>query len=765
MSNPITLAPNGGKHGGAEQELRSSQRTTPEHLKTLKVAMVYQDFGQQGGIERYILQAALLLSQTNGFEPFIICSEDGSLLNNLHEAGIKAYGIKSPDIMKKSFLRTLDKSAQKQIFQILKNESPDLIHTHIGLTENLLYKQWGFPVIYTFHGYGSLFSDSQIPSGLLSWPKRWFKSQTKKMFHKTVNSIDRLLWVSQAERQRMYNEGYITSPTIGQVLHNGIDISKIRQEFLTVNQLASRRMLGIPESIKGPVVTFIGRLDDNKNPMAFIRLAKTLQDFSRRENCPLPVFCMAGDGPLMEKVKSQASEIKQFFVLGHLTNVIPLMAITNLVVSTSLREGFGLSLVESMAVGVPVLSYATGGASEILSPPEHSLQSCLVEVDNEKELAKKAIAFLEKPSQTPKNNSTTQLMSRAEDFDTTRFINNLTTVYRQTVPLVSVIMAAYNAEDTILRAVHSVLNQSYTNLELLVVDDGSQDNTLGLLNTVTDNRLKLIPQNNAGVANARNKAFSFATGDYIAFLDADDIWVNRKLATEVQIANEYTTPEKPGCMVYSGYFAVDDENNLFHLPAIVRKDGDLSKLILEQEGIFLPSTTFMHRSVFEAVGGFKPQCHHEDFVFFIEACQKFPAYSTEQRMVIYRQSLTGRCRSILKDYDTAYKAEMAGVNALRPLLSNSDFDCLKVRQQRNLMFRFLMYGYDANAKKLYQLLKQQTVVTNLMQGKKGFLARLTLLTGINFLLSIRVVVQGATQVLLKPLWQKKFKAYTAFFNC
>ena len=86
----------------------------------------------------------------------------------------------------------------------------------------------------------------------------------------------------------------------------------------------------------------------------------------------------------------------------------------------------------------------------------------------------------------------------------------------------SVIIPAYNAEKYILRSVESVLTQTYTNFELIVVNDGSKDNTLNRLKLVSDFRLKVISQTNQGVSIARNTGIINSRGSYICFLDADD---------------------------------------------------------------------------------------------------------------------------------------------------------------------------------------------------------------------------------------------------
>ena len=100
-------------------------------------------------------------------------------------------------------------------------------------------------------------------------------------------------------------------------------------------------------------------------------------------------------------------------------------------------------------------------------------------------------------------------------------------------PLVSIIMPAYNAEKTILESIESVLRQTYRNWELIVVNDGSKDSTSAVVLAIRDERVRLIEQENAGVANARNNGINNSTGEYIAFLDSDDLWVEEKLERQI----------------------------------------------------------------------------------------------------------------------------------------------------------------------------------------------------------------------------------------
>lgn len=108
------------------------------------------------------------------------------------------------------------------------------------------------------------------------------------------------------------------------------------------------------------------------------------------------------------------------------------------------------------------------------------------------------------------------------------------------LPLISVIIPAYNAQDTIARACQSVLEQSHSNLELIVVNDGSRDNTGRILEELASNheKLRYILQENGGVCKARNTGLQNAKGEYIFFLDADDALVPHCLEKFLQIALE-----------------------------------------------------------------------------------------------------------------------------------------------------------------------------------------------------------------------------------
>lgn len=107
-------------------------------------------------------------------------------------------------------------------------------------------------------------------------------------------------------------------------------------------------------------------------------------------------------------------------------------------------------------------------------------------------------------------------------------------------PLVSVMMPAFNAGDTILKALKSLLNQTYKNWQCIVVDDGSTDNTASIVRSLTDKRIKLIQlEKNMGRGYARQVALDNCDGDFVAMLDSDDWYYNNKLQLQIKAFKEH----------------------------------------------------------------------------------------------------------------------------------------------------------------------------------------------------------------------------------
>jgi len=185
-----------------------------------------------------------------------------------------------------------------------------------------------------------------------------------------------------------------------------------------------------------------------------------------------------------------------------------------------------------------------------------------------------------------------------------------------TAPIVSVIIPVFNAERFLEITIKSVLEQTIKEIEILVVDDGSSDASSGIIDNLLkqDHRIKKISQKNKGVSSARNLGFKYSHGDYIAFLDADDVWLPDNL--EIKL-NKFRQGEFG--MVHSNASIIDTEGEVTG-EILSGCEGNLLKGLLSWKATQIPgpSSILISRSAMEVVGLFDEQLSTSaDMDFFI----------------------------------------------------------------------------------------------------------------------------------------------------
>lgn len=312
---------------------------------------------------------------------------------------------------------------------------------------------------------------------------------------------------------------------------------------------------------------------------------------------------------------------------------------------------------------------------------------------------------------------------------------------------VSVIIPVYQGEKFILGAVKSALRQTYADLEVLVVDDGSTDGTAARLAGISDPRLTVLRQANAGSSAARNRALAQASGEFIAFLDADDRWFPNKL--EIEIGTLKAAADPVG-LAYSWYYAVDENGALLHRSRPHEFSGHVFDTMLRMDDFTVPSASLFHRRVFEEIGGFEVASYHEDRVLFLRAAKAFPVWPTRRYSVVYLQSIEGKGRKILSEFTSARHENLSIVDSLRPHLSAEEADVLRAQQLRSLYFRFLMYGFGKSASRMLSEIDAAT----LRRGLKGWIAWLHAKSGINLMCPLRRIVQGANGAFGQRRWRQ-----------
>jgi glycosyltransferase involved in cell wall biosynthesis len=204
------------------------------------------------------------------------------------------------------------------------------------------------------------------------------------------------------------------------------------------------------------------------------------------------------------------------------------------------------------------------------------------------------------------------------------------------LPLVSVIIPSYNYIDYIGKCLESVLSQDYSRIELIVVDDGSTDGTVELLKNF-GGISKLILQENRGVSIARNRGLLEATGDFIAFLDADDFWDVSKISKQVRVALSTQSD-----LVYSGVNLVNPEGVVVTGAIDPQYEGDCSQYFRKYPTraiITLGTSNALFRKNLIAQSGILDPALSisADWDFFRRYCDFARVSRNNERLVFYRQ--------------------------------------------------------------------------------------------------------------------------------
>jgi glycosyltransferase involved in cell wall biosynthesis len=196
---------------------------------------------------------------------------------------------------------------------------------------------------------------------------------------------------------------------------------------------------------------------------------------------------------------------------------------------------------------------------------------------------------------------------------------------------VSIIIPTYNRGWIIKEAIESVLAQDFIDFELIVVDDGSTDNTSEILHSYRED-ITVFQQNNKGVSAARNRGLSEASGRFIAFLDSDDLWLPKKLSRQVDYFN--LNPDAMICQTEEIWI----RNNMRVNPK--KRHKKLSGMIFEPSldlCLVSPSAVMIRRSLFEEVGGFDetlPAC--EDYDLWLRISCRYPVFLIDTPLIIKR---------------------------------------------------------------------------------------------------------------------------------
>jgi glycosyltransferase involved in cell wall biosynthesis len=206
--------------------------------------------------------------------------------------------------------------------------------------------------------------------------------------------------------------------------------------------------------------------------------------------------------------------------------------------------------------------------------------------------------------------------------------------------LISVIIPAYNCRDTICKTLDSVYAQTVSILEVIVINDGSKDDTFDVITNYKKSKnldnLKILTQENSGVANARNAGLAFCKGDVICFLDSDDTWHATKLKQQLKVLSD--NPELQLCGSLYTDNTISFQENLKLADQVYNITFDMQLY----RNYFQPSTVVFRREVYDELGGFKTgMTHAEEGLFFLKILKHYPCALINECQINYGDGKSG----------------------------------------------------------------------------------------------------------------------------
>jgi glycosyltransferase involved in cell wall biosynthesis len=174
-------------------------------------------------------------------------------------------------------------------------------------------------------------------------------------------------------------------------------------------------------------------------------------------------------------------------------------------------------------------------------------------------------------------------------------------------PLVSVLMCVFNAENYLDEAIESILQQTFSDFEFIILDDGSKDNSLKIIqkHAARDPRIKVISRENRGIIPSRNELLAASKGEYIAVMDADDIALPNRFNLQVQ----YLRSHQEVLGVGGNYHVIDSKGRFLTTFSLPETNDEIQKMMLVGHTAILHPTSMFRSNAIKAIGGYDPDYH------------------------------------------------------------------------------------------------------------------------------------------------------------
>lgn len=265
----------------------------------------------------------------------------------------------------------------------------------------------------------------------------------------------------------------------------------------------------------------------------------------------------------------------------------------------------------------------------------------------------------------------------------------------------SVVIPLYNKELSIKNTIQSVLNQTFQDFEIVVVNDGSTDNSLHVLKEIDDTRIRIINKTNGGVSSARNRGIKEAKYEWIAFLDGDDLWMENHLEILKDMIEAHPTDKVfTTSFVFSDNKFVSEKGNSFSCTRV--ENFCKASLSHFNKTIMWTSVVCVHKKVFDNVVAFNTNyIRGEDVDLWIRISKRYDIIYTDKVTAIYRKdaenrsdvSYVGVKKTFLNDIDFKNITDNYERRYYQYFLLNRFKGCILKRKWSELFYLLFKYNY------------------------------------------------------------------------
>lgn len=400
--------------------------------------------------------------------------------------------------------------AIKQIKKICEEEKFDIIHCHtpMGSVVTRLAarkaRKKGTRVIYTAHGF-HFFNGASIKNWLIFYPVEWYLAKY----------TDTLITINMEDYELAKKKFSKRCKDIQYVPGVGIDEEKFVFDLTDKEKKELRESIGVKKD--DFVMIYPAELSKRKRQIWLISTLKDLLNENSNMHLLLP-----GKDSLNGKCQSLVNDLgltNQIHFLGYRKDIPKLLKISDMALSSANQEGLPVNIMEAMYIGLPIVASDCRGNRDLVKDGENGY---IIGLNDPVEFTKCVKKIYNIDKETKQFSMTSKKIVKEYLLD--KIIVNMKSIYLLNNDLISVVVPIYNVEKYLNRCIDSILSQTYSNLEIILVDDGSTDNS-GIISdeyALFDSRVKVIHKKNGGLSDARNYGIKAAHGEYITFIDSDD---------------------------------------------------------------------------------------------------------------------------------------------------------------------------------------------------------------------------------------------------